>query len=74
MSEDFCKGETREDGVKICALHSEPLIGKAEAQAKGFTKGKPCLDELGGWWCPVTGSATGSFKVSDALHYELAEG
>jgi len=68
MPEFCCDGGTRE-GVKICTLHDQPLIGRAEAEAKGFTVfGNAEL------FCQVTGSAIGSFGVVDGLFDEIAEG
>jgi hypothetical protein len=71
MPDVCCQSETREDGVRICALHGQPLIGEAEVRDKEFTEGKPVFG--GEWFCPVTGSAFGSFEVVDALHEEIAE-
>jgi hypothetical protein len=70
MPEVSCNGETRKDGVKICTLHGQPLIGKADAQAKGFTERNNNAE----WFCPVSGSGLGSFKESDAHFDELAGG
>jgi hypothetical protein len=70
MPEVCCMGGTREDGVKICTRHLQPLIGKAEAHAKGLAEGTFGNAE---WFCPITGSGLGPFEA-DALHDELAEG
>ena len=64
-----CESGTKKDGVRICALHEQPLIGRVEAERRGLTV---FMDAE--WFCPVTGAAFGSFGVVDGLIGEIAEG